>query len=190
MMRADYCRHGMWCWLWPARRLAGPAIAGPVRGGRIGRRAIARRNYAGLWTGRYGVCYGRHGISAGRGMSSPTIVEPGGWPPARSSRRVMLPIGSTVCGTGQSPGTKSGRGVARPCGALRGRPVASFGLVQSIDCTVPGQRMRTLQFSRLELIRAWINGSGRTQRVAAGPQSGGLLEASGLSPTYLAPGRT
>ena len=66
--------------------------------------------------------------------------------------------------------------------ALRGLAGTPLGLVQSIDCTVPGRRMQTLQFSRLELIRAWTNGTGSTQRWPPGLSPATCVAAHGISP--------
>ena len=85
--------------------------------------------------------------------------------PPRSGRRVVPAIAGTVRGGGE-------RGKA-----LRGLAGTPLGLVQSIDCTVPGRRMQTLQFSRLELIRAWTQRNRQYTTVAAGPQPGDLCSS-------------
>ena len=80
---------------------------------------------------------------------------------------------------GRSPRRRGG-GVAGPCRGLAGTPedIPRSRAVDRLHGSRPaGRRMRTLQFSRLELIRAWTQQNRQYTTVAAGPQPGDLCSS-------------
>ena len=81
------------------------------------------------------------------------------------------------------------RGTAGPDGALRGRwGVPRSRAVDRLHCSQPaGRRMRTLQFSRLELIRTWTNRTGSTQRWPPDLSPAAGVRAHGGYPSIITP---
>ena len=124
------------------------------------------------------------GMPARRGDRPGGMMPAGMVPPMDgtiSCRRwlagMVLPIGSTGRGGGGWRG-KAMRGLA-------GMPedIPRSRAVDRLHGSRPaGRRMRTLQFSRLELIRAWTNRTGSTQRWPPGLSPATCVAAYGVSP--------
>ena len=201
---AGYGRHGVWCFLSEARCVVPGNGAAYRRHGMWPARCVVPGNGAayrrhGMWPARFRAADGRHGVwcllseARFRGPSVRPANRPGG-----GGNGTAGPIGPAagcppaIAGgdvpPGRSPRRREG-GWQGPVGALRGRwGVPRSRAVDRLHCSQPaGRRMRTLQFSRLELIRTWTNRTGSTQRWPPDLSPAAGVRAHGGYPSIITP---